>query len=59
MARKKLNQVYTTSNSPASRNGNYAVSLDFSNGARGTVQVTRQPERTTFTEKSLKRAVKK
>ena len=57
--RKKTSQTYATTNSPASRNGNYSVSLDFSRGTRGTVEVRQQPERTTFTKKSLKRNFKK
>lgn len=57
--RKKLSQHYSTSNSAASRNGNYSVSLDFSKGPRGTVTIKGQPERTTFTEKERKRNFKK
>jgi hypothetical protein len=57
--RKQQPKQYATTNSPAGRNGNYSVTLDFSNGPRGTVEVKRQPERTTFTQTSHKRAVKK
>ena len=56
MAQKK---VYSTSNSPASRNGNYSVSLDFTNSTRGTVTIKGQPERKTFTEKQRGRNFKK
>jgi len=56
MTQKK---VFTTSNSPASRNGNYSVSLDFSKGSRGTVTIKGQPERTTFTQKQRKNNFKK
>jgi len=56
MVQKK---VYSTSNSPASRNGNYSVKLDFSRGTRGTVTIKGQPERTTFTEKQRGRNFKK
>ena len=56
MAQKK---VYTTSNSPANRNGNYSVTLDFSRGTRGTVTIKGQPERTTFTEKQKRKNIKK
>jgi hypothetical protein len=52
-------KVYSTSNSPASRNGNYSVSLDFSKGSRGTVTIQQQPERTTFTKKERKVNYKK
>jgi len=52
-------QVFTTTNSPASRNGNYSVKLDFSKGSRGTVTIKQQPERTTFTEKQRKSNFKK
>jgi hypothetical protein len=52
-------QVYTTSNAPASRNGNYSVKLDFSKGSRGIVTIKGQPERTTFTEKQRKSNFKK
>ena len=52
-------QVYTTTNSPASRNGNYSVNLDFSKGSRGTVTIQQQPERTTFTKKERKVNYKK
>ena len=52
-------KVFATSNSPASRNGNYSVSLDFSKGTRGSVTVKAQPERTTFTQKDRKVNYKK
>jgi hypothetical protein len=52
-------KVFATSNSPASRNGNYSVSLDFSKGSRGSVTVKAQPERTTFTQKDRKVNYKK
>ncbi len=52
-------KVFATSNSPASRNGNYSVSLDFTNSTRGTVTIKGQPERKTFTEKQRGRNFKK
>jgi hypothetical protein len=52
-------QIYATTNSPASRNGNYSVSLDFSKGPRGIVKIQGQPERTTFTQKERKVNFKK
>ena len=52
-------KIFTTSNSLASRNGNYSVKLDFSKGSRGTVTIKGQPERTTFTEKQRGRNFKK
>lgn len=57
MAKNK--QVYATSNSAANRNGNYSVSLDFSNGPRGSVTIQQQPERTTFTQKDKRKNFKK
>jgi hypothetical protein len=57
--RKQQPKQYATTNSPAGRNGNYSVTLDFSNGPRGTVEVKQQPERTTFTQKDRKRDFKK
>lgn len=57
--RKQQQKTYATSNSAASRNGNYSVTLDFSKGSRGTVVVRQQPERTTFTQKDRKRDYKK
>ena len=57
MAKNK--QVYATTNSPANRNGNYSVSLDFSQGPRGSVTIQQQPERTTFTQKDKRKNFKK
>jgi hypothetical protein len=56
--RKQQPQRYATANSPAARNGNYSVTLDFSSN-RPTVEIKKQPERTTFTRKTLKHHTKK
>jgi hypothetical protein len=49
---------FATTNSPANRNGNYSVVLDF-NSARPSVEFRRQPERKTFTETRKDRQIKK